>query len=195
MKELWFKPDFASNSITTREKLRIQLWRCVDALLFKTSLKALSRWRVFLLRMFGAKIGKGCYISPKCTITMPWNLSMGKVSAIDDHAFIKSSVKVSIGDYVSMAAFVHIVPDGHDVRARNFAWQAAPITIGHGAFIGADSYIGKGVTIGQMAVVGARSLVLRDIPENTIAYGSPCEPRAERLPREVYERYRYHHAQ
>ena len=195
MKELWFKRDVSTQGLTVRDKLKIQLWRCVDALFFKTSLKALSVWRVFLLRLFGAKIGKGCYVSPKCTVTMPWNLVMGNFVSMDDYVFIKSSVRVSIGDYVSLSVFVHIVPGGHDVRARSFAYRGVPVAIGNGAFIGADAYIGRGVTIGQMAVVGARSLVLKDIPENSIAYGSPCVARAERIPDGVYKAYRYDYAE
>ncbi len=77
------------------------------------------------------------------------------------------------------------------MRTRNLASDLLPVHIGNGAFVGADSYIGKGVSIGQMAVIGARSLVLKDVPENSIAFGSPCVVKSERLPREVYEKYRY----
>lgn len=195
MKELWFKPDGKTHNTDKAYKIKLQLWRCIDTLLFKTSLNVLSCWRIFLLRMFGAKIGKGCYISPRCTIFIPWNIEIGNFVSIDDYAYIKPRTKITIGDYVSIANFVHIIPGGHDVRSRNLASDLKPVTIGNGAFIGADAYIGKGVTIGQMAVIGARSLVLKDIPENTIAYGSPCEPHSERLPREMYERYRYHYEQ
>lgn len=191
MKSLWFERDASTQDLPNSKKIKLQVWRCVDSLLFKTSLNPLSCWRVFLLRAFGAKIGKGCYISPKARIYMPWNLTMGNVSSIDDYAFIKDSVNVVIGDYVSISNFVHVFTGGHDVKERNFASQRKPVIIGNGAFIGADSYIGKGVNIGQMAVIGSRSLVLKDIPENSIAFGSPCVVKAERLPREVYEKYRY----
>lgn len=126
---------------------------------------------------------------------MPWNLTMGNVSSIDDYVFIKDSVNVVIGDYVSISNFVHVFTGGHDVKERNFASQRKPVIIGNGAFIGADSYIGKGVNIGQMAVIGARSFVLKDVPENCIAFGSPCVVKSERLPREVYEKYRYDYAE
>lgn len=195
MKELWFKRDYTTQRLTVCDKIKFQLWRCVDALFFKTSLKVLSCWRVFLLRLFGAEIGKGCYISPKCTIYMPWKVKIGNYVSVDDYVFIKPGVGVRIDDYVSISVFVHIVTDGHDVRSRNFAYISDAVHIGNGAFIGADSYIGKGVSIGQMAVIGARSFVLKDIPENSIAFGSPCVVKSERLPREVYEKYRYDYAE
>lgn len=194
-KELWFKRDFKTQNVTKGYKIKLLIWRCVDTLLFKTSLNSFSEWRVFLLRCFGAKIGKGCYISPKCTIFIPWNIKIGNFVSIDDYAYIKPRTKIYIGDYVSIANFVHIIPGGHNVRARNFASDLAPIYIGHGAFIGADSYIGKGVHIGQMAVIGARSTVLKDIPENVIAFGSPCQIKGERIPAEEYKQYRYHYTE
>lgn len=192
-KELWFKRDSKTQNVTRSYKIRLQIWRCVDSLFFKTSLNVLSSWRVMLLRLFGAKIGKGCYISPKCTIFIPWNVEIGNFVSIDDYAYIKPRAKITIGDYVSISNFVRIIPGGHDVRARNLASDLKPVAIGNGAFIGADTYIGKGVTIGQMAVVGARSTVLKDVPENVIAFGSPCQVKGERIPPEDYANYRYNY--
>lgn len=190
-KELWYQRNKMTENFTRNEKIKLQIWRCVDALLFKTSLKILSKWRIFLLRLFGAQIGKGCYVSPKATIYIPWNFEMGNFCSIDDYAFIKPRVKIKIGDYVSISTFVHIIPGGHNVRTRGFESDLAPIVIGNGAFIGSDSYISKGVNIGQMAVIGARSTVLKDIPENCIAFGSPCQVKSERIPQEEYKKYRY----
>lgn len=192
-KELWIQRSYRTQNITKKEKIKLQIWRCVDTLFFKTSLNILSCWRVFLLKLFGAKIGKGCYISPKCTIFKPWNIEIGNYSSIDDYVYIKPSVKIQIGDYVSIANFVHIIPGGHNVRVRDFAFDSSPITIGNGVFIGADTYISKGVNIGQMTVIGARSVVLKDIPENTIAYGSPCQVKSERIPHDEYIKYRYNY--
>lgn len=192
-KELWFQPDQKSQNLTTSIKIKLQIWRCIDTLFFKTSLNTFSLWRVFLLRIFGAKIGKGCYISPKAQILYPWNLTIGNYTSIDDYVFIKATISTTIGDYVSLSNFVHIIPGGHNVRARNFASERKAISIGNGVFIGADSYIGKGVTIGQMAVIGARSVVLKDIPENTIAFGLPCKVMSERISKTEYQEYRYHY--
>lgn len=124
---------------------------------------------------------------------MPWNLEVGNFSSIDDYVFIKSTTKVIIEDYVSIAIFVHIVPDGHNVRSRYFDSERAAIKMGNGVFIGADTYISKGVTIGQMSVIGAKSVVLKDIPENSIAFGTPCQVKSERIPIEEYKKYRYHY--
>ena len=192
-KDLWFVRDAKTQNMTRSYKVKLLVWRCVDTLLFKTSLKPLTCWRVFLLKCFGAKIGRGCYISPKSTIYIPWNIEIGNFVSIDDYAYIMPHTKIYIGDYVSISSFVHIIPAGHDVRSRNFALDVTSTHIGNGVFIGADSYIGKGVTIGQMAVIGTRSVVLKDVPENTIAFGAPCQVRGERIPEEEYKKYRYNY--
>ena len=119
-KELWFKRDALTQNVTKGYKIKLLIWRCVDTLLFKTSLNPLSSWRIFLLRSFGAKVGRGCYISPKCTIFIPWNIEIGNFVSIDDYAYIKPRTKIIIGDYVSIANFVHIIPGGHNIRERNF---------------------------------------------------------------------------
>lgn len=192
-KELWYQRDIGTQNISRKEKLKLLVWRCVDTLFFQFSLNPFSWWRIFLLRIFGAEIGKGCYISPKARIFIPWNLTIGNYSSIDDYVFIKSTIDVTIGDYVSISNFTHIIPGGHNVKKRNFASERQTIHIGHSAFIGADTYIGKGVTIGQFSVIGARSVVLKDVPENSIAFGFPCQVKGERIPEEEYKKYRYHY--
>ena len=192
-KELWHQPNYTTSNTSLKYKIKLQLWRIVDPLLFKTSLHPFNGWRCFLLRLFGAKIGKGCYISPKSDIFLPWNLEIGNFVSIDDHAYIKPRTKITIGDYVSIATFVHIIPGGHNVRSRHFDSDLAPVVIEHSAFIGADTFISKGVTIGQFSVIGARSTVMKSIPENSIAFGNPCKVQCERIPQEEYEKYRYHY--
>lgn len=192
-KELWYKRDIETQNFSRKEKLKLQLWRCIDTLMFQTSLNLLSCWRVFLLKCFGAKIGEKCYISPKARIFIPWHLKVGNCSSIDDYVFIKSTIDVVIDDYVSISNFVHIFPGGHNVRKRNFSSERETVHICNGAFIGADTYIGKGVTIGQMAVIGAKSVVLKDVPENVIAFGFPCQVRDVRIPKEEYQNFRYNY--
>lgn len=187
-KELYFQP---AKGESKKNKIKIRLWRIVDALFYQTSLVDFTRWRVFLLRLFGAKIGRGVYLSPKSKILIPWNVEIGNYSSLDDYAFLRSTGKIIIGDYVSIAMYAHIVPGGHNIRSRQFENNATFVKIGNGCFIGADSFVGRSVTIGQFSVVGARSVVLKDVPENSVAIGYPAKVQGERIPREEYEKYRY----
>lgn len=189
-KELWFQPGHGS-ALSSKEKLKLLIWRSVDFLFFQPSLTIFSSWRVFLLRLFGAKIGKGCYISPKARILVPWKVVMGNYVSIDDFAYLRSTGLIEIGDYVSIAMYAHIVPGGHDIRSRGFENNATFVKIENGAFLGADSFVGRGVTIGQFSVLGSRAAAYKDIPENSVAVGMPAKVVGERIPAELYQQYRY----
>ncbi len=188
-KELWFLPP--NKTLSFRKKLKIQLWRFTNVLLFQPSWHLLSGWRIFLLRIFGAKIGKGCFISPKVIIHHPWNLEVGNYSAIDDYTCIKNDGKVSIGDFCSLARYIHIYAGSHDVKSRSFMAIPLQVNIKDGCFIASGVTIAGGVTIGTMSVVYANSFVVRNLPDNMICIGYPCKPINKRLNDEEFKRYRY----
>lgn len=190
-KELWFQMDEESTVGTYKDKIKDALWRIVEDTIFRHSFKCISCWRVMLLKLFGAKIGKRCYISNRAIFVKPWNLVMGNHSSIDDYVFIQNAADITFGNYVSVAKYVKFVTDGHDLTARTFKWIGSPIKIENGVFIGLGSYISKNVKIGQMAAIGANSFVLKDIPENTIAWGNPAMAHKQRLPEEEYMKYKY----
>lgn len=189
-KELWFKPGLGS-AFSRGEKIKLLIWRMVDFWLFQPSLTIFSPWRVFLLRLFGARIGRGCYISPKAKILVPWNFQMGNFSSLDDYAYMRTTGRISIGDYVSIGMYVHIVPGGHDIRSRGFENNATFVKIEDGVFLGADSFVGRGVTIGKFSVLGSRAAAYKDIPENSVAVGMPAKVIGERIPHDEYIKYRY----
>lgn len=191
-KELWFKQSHGGDRA---QKLKLLLWRIVYHLFFTHSLTIFSNWRVFLLRLFGAKIGKGCYIAPRVVIYMPWNVEIGNVTSIDDYCNLRSTGKIIIGDYVSLGIGVHILPGGHDIRSRGFENNATFVKIENGCFLGAQSFVGRGVTIGQFSVLGARAVTYKDIPENSIAVGFPAKVISERIPQKEYIKYRFNYQQ
>ena len=84
-----------------------------------------------------------------------------------------------------------MVSEGHNVRSRYFEGVDRPIQIGRSCFIGGDAYIARGVHIGAFSVVGAKSVVWHDVPENTIAYGNPCDNRDTRISECVFHEYNY----
>lgn len=189
-KELWYKRN--KRTTDSANKWKFHLWKFVDAYFFKTSLNCLSCWRIFLLKLFGAKIGKGCYISPRVTITRPWEFEMGNISSIDDCCYIIPPVK--IGDYVSIGNNTHIIAGGHDLWSRGFEVELSTIKIGNGAFIGADVFISQGCEIGQMTIIGAKTHIISNIPENTIVVSRPSKYiKCRRLTEEEYKKYRYHY--
>lgn len=86
---------------------------------------------------------------------------------------------VRIGDHTAISAGVHIYTHDTVMGALTMGRSpraTGPVSIGRGSYIGAQSVVVRGVTIGDRVVIGANSLVNRDIPSDTIAVGSPCRP-------------------
>ncbi len=175
---MWLKPS--QSALTTKIKIKLALWLFIQNTLFRFTPHKLNKFRLWLLKIFGADIQMSCFVHPQATIYMPWNLSMGNNSAIDFGALIYSLDKVIIGDFVSISYKVNINTGSHDHSDPEFALITKPVRIESGAFIGTESYVAPGVTIGQMAVIGARSVVTKDMPSDMICFGHPCKPYKKR---------------
>lgn len=187
-KPLWMISNPRANG-AYNHRVKSQLWKIVKMYFFKITPYQFSSLRVWILRRFGAKIGKGCYIAPTVDFTRPWYLEIGDNVSIDDFSCIDPPVIIESNTAIAKRCL--IISDGHDVRSRGFDYYENPIRIGASVFIGAGSFIGNGVRIGQFACIGARSTVLKDVPENTIAFGNPCSVHSERIPELEYKKYRF----
>jgi putative colanic acid biosynthesis acetyltransferase WcaF len=189
-KELWWQYDVTSRGKEySNHRLRWFVWKYFGRYVFKMLIGPLNGPRVCLLRLFGAKIGRGNYISNHAIIVYPAALSLGRENAIDDYVYFNADT--IIGNRCQLSSFVKIISGGHDVRSRHFEYQLRPVCIGDSVFVGANSTIIGGVRIGDFAAVGANSFVLNDICENTISYGSPCKEHSTRIPWEQYSNYSF----
>lgn len=112
-------------------------------------------------------------------------VSVGSHTWVGPHTVLDGSGGLSIGSHCSISAGVQIYT--HDTVSRSLSGGVAPIEyaptkIGSRCYIGPNAVIAKGVTIGDGVVIGANSLVLCDIPENSRAYGTPCRVIRSALP-------------
>ena len=159
-----------------RSKVTVQLWWLVQATLFGLSPQFMFGFRRFLLRLFGAKIGKGVLVRPTARITYPWFLEIGDHSWVGDETVIYNLAKVRLGSHVALAHGVYLCTGLHDISKVTFDIDAKPIHIEDEAWLANDCFISPGVTIGRGAVIGARSTVLQDMPEGMVCVGYPCKP-------------------
>lgn len=163
-----------------RSAFSVQLWWLVQASLFAWSPQFMYRFRVFLLRCFGARIGRHCLIRPTARVTYPWFIDLGDNVWIGDDVVLYSLGRISLGDNVVVSQRSYICAGDHDYKRVSFPIRARPVVIEAEAWIATDVFVGPGRTIGRGAVVGARSSVFRDVPAGYVCCGSPCEPVAKR---------------
>ena len=132
-------------------------------------------WRTFLLRLFGAKIGKRVHIDPSARIFLPWKLVLGDDISIGYNAIIYNLGLVTIGDRATISQRAHICAGTHNYRDPSLKLLSQPISIGKQAWICADAFIGPNITIGDSAIVGAASVVVKDVPSQKIFAGNPAK--------------------
>lgn len=169
-----FPPGTVAAYFSTGEKLRRALWYAVDATLFRCSLRRMDRWRAFLLRRFGARIGRRCLIRRTVRVEVPWNLTVGDDALLGEHVLVYSLGPITIGDRAMVSQHAHLCAGSHDHRSSAMTLLRIPITIAADCWIAADAFIGPGVTIGEGTVVGARSAVFKDLPAWKICFGHPA---------------------
>ncbi|HEY1023095.1 MAG TPA: WcaF family extracellular polysaccharide biosynthesis acetyltransferase [Flavisolibacter sp.] len=155
-------------------------WQLVYQLFFRLSPRPFHRWRSFLLRCFGATIGRGVHIYPGVKIWAPWNLVVGDESGIASGATIYSQGKISIGRRTVISQGAHLVAGTHDYTHPGFPLITFPITIRDHVWVAAEAFIHPGVTIEEGAVIGARSVVTKDMPAWMVCAGHPCVPLKQR---------------
>ncbi|OUC12599.1 MAG: colanic acid biosynthesis acetyltransferase WcaF [Alkalinema sp. CACIAM 70d] len=159
----------------------ILLWWLVQAIAFPLSLHSASGFRCWVLRCFGAKIGKGVLVRPTARFTYPWKVEIGDYSWIGDDVVLYSLDTIRVGNHCVISQKSYLCTGSHDMTDRSFGLQTAEITIGNGSWIAGDCFIAPGVTIGANTVVGARSNVFTSLPSQQVCWGSPCRPRYRRV--------------
>ncbi len=169
--------DVAANRASRRysmsENLRRVAWACAQPL-FRWSPRPLFGWRRFLLRLFGARIGRHVHVYASARVTMPWNLEVGDWSAIGEDVLVYDLGPVTIGARVTVSHGAHLCAGTHDHRDPAMPLLKPPIAIGDQAWICADAFVGPGVTVGEGAVVGARAVATRPVAPWTIVAGNPA---------------------
>lgn len=129
--------------------------------------------------LFGA-IGRDCEVRPPIRVDCGYNIRLGERVFVNYGAVLLDIAAITIGDDTLIGPNVQLLTPTHplDARLRRQKWEAAePITIGPNAWLGGGVIVCPGVSIGANTVVGAGSVVTRDLPPDTVAVGNPARPR------------------
>lgn len=154
--------------------LKVQLWWLVEATLFRGSPQFAYGWRRWLLRRFGAHVGRDVLVRPSVRVTYPWKVRIGDRSWIGDDVVLYSLGPITIGSDAVVSQRSYVCAADHDHRDPSFPIRERPITIEDEAWVAADVFVGPGVRIGRACVIGARSSVFSDLPADAMCMGYPA---------------------
>lgn len=177
---------YTAASFSFSNRARRQLWNCAWFFLFRPSPRPLHKWRAFLLKLFGARLGTNVHVYPATKIWAPWNLILGNHVGIADGVTIYNMDIIKIGCYSVISQGAHLCGGSHDYNSPNFQLYAKPIILGEHVWVCAEAFVSLGVTIPDGVVIGARSLVTRSIMEPwTVHAGHPAKQIGQRKRREL----------
>ena len=160
------------------------LWFFVNSLFFINSLNPVSSIKVRLLRMFGAKIGKGVTIKPGVNIKYPWKLTVGDYTWIGERVWIDCLDTVTIGSNCCLSQGALLLNGNHNYKKTTFDLMISPITIEDGVWIGAQSIVTGGVTCKSHSVLTVQSVASSDMEAYGIYRGNPAVKVKDRVIRE-----------
>lgn len=149
-------------------------WYLVRWWFFLTAFPWPSGLRVRLLRMFGARIGRGVVVRGGVNVSFPWRLTVGDFVWIGEDAGILSLAAVTLESNVCVSQRAYLCTGSHDFRRAEFPLVTRPITVRSGSWVAAGAFVGPGVEVGAGALVGAGSVVLADVPPGCLVRGNPA---------------------
>ena len=162
-------------------RLKQVVWYLVNIIFFKNPLNMFSSVKVALLRMFGARLGKGVLIKPAVNIKYPWKLQIGDYSWIGEEVWIDNLSEVIIGKNVVLSQGSLLLTGSHDHTRTSFDFLSHPIILEDGAWIGAKAVVAGGVTCRTHCILGIGAVAERELEPYTIYKGNPAIPVLKRV--------------
>lgn len=163
----WYHPG--------RHKIIQILWFFSNALVLKSSWFPVSGCKVFLLRLFGARVGKGVNIKPSVNIKYPWRLTIGDYAWIGENVWIDNLDQVTIGTNCCVSQGALLLCGNHDYRSEHFDLRTGAITLEEEVWIGANATVCPGVTCHYRSILTVGSVATRNLEAHTIYQGNPAK--------------------
>jgi putative colanic acid biosynthesis acetyltransferase WcaF len=161
--------------------LKRTLWYFVNALFFLNPAFPFRSPKPGLLRLFGARVGKGVVIHPGVNIKFPWKLTIGDHCWIGQRAWLDNLDQLTIGDNVVISQGAMIIQGSHDYKKIDYPTYSKPVVLMEGSWVGAGAIVTLGVKLGSHAVLAVGSVATKDLEPYTIYQGNPAQPLRERV--------------
>lgn len=162
----WYSPG---RSVPVRA-----FWYLTNGLFFKSSFPFYGTKR-FLLRLFGAKVGRGLIIKPHVSIKYPWKLQIGDHVWIGEEVWIDNLANVSLGSNSCLSQGALLICGNHNYKKSSFDLVVRDIVIEEGAWIGAKAIVCPGVKAGAHSLLTVGSVATTALDPYWIYQGNPAE--------------------
>ncbi len=157
------------------------IWFFVNAVVFQSRLLPFYGLKRFLLRLFGAKIGKNVVIKPSVNIKYPWFLNIGENSWIGEGVWIDNLRQVNIGANCCISQGALLLCGNHDFTSSSFNLIAKEITLEEGVWVGAKAIVSAGVTCCSHSVLAIGSSTSADLDPYSVYRGNPAVKVKDRI--------------
>jgi putative colanic acid biosynthesis acetyltransferase WcaF len=169
--------DLFDKSSLDRGRPRVveALWVLTRCFFFVTPLPWPDAMKRSLLRLFGARVGRGVIIRPGVYVHFPWRLAVGDHCWIGEGCQLLNIAPITFDDHVALGHQVYLAAGSHDIRSATMSGKYEPIRVKTGSWIASRAFIGPGVTVHERVVVGAAAVVMRDVGPDVVVAGNPAK--------------------
>lgn len=157
------------------------LWYFINIIILLNPFNPFSNIKIYILRLFGAKIGKGVVIKPSINIKYPWKLNIGNHVWIGENVWIDNLAEVSIADNVCISQGAMLLTGNHNYKLSTFDLIIGEIVLEEGVWIGAKSVVCPGVKCASHSVLTVGSIATKNLEPYTIYQGNPAIKLKERF--------------
>jgi putative colanic acid biosynthesis acetyltransferase WcaF len=149
-------------------------WFLVNVCVMQNRMNPFSGLRVFVLKIFGAKVGRGVVIKPNVNIKYPWKLEIGNNVWIGEKVWIDNLGEVKIGDNVCLSQGAMLLCGSHNYKKVEFDLIVGDINLEEGVWIGAHSVVCPGVSCKSHSILSVNSVAVKTLEAYTIYQGNPA---------------------
>lgn len=161
--------------------LKVVAWHFLNYGIMNSAFPWPYSFKAALLRMFGAKVGKGLVIKQKVRIKNPWRLTIGDDCWIGESVWIDNLEDVVLGDNVCVSQGALLLTGNHDYKKSDFPYRLGKIIIEDGVWIGAQSVVCPGVVCRTHAILTVSSVATKELEAWSIYTGNPAVAVRERV--------------
>lgn len=166
--------QYDNSSYNPGSKLKKALWYFVNICVFKTGIPFTSGFKIKMLKLFGAQVGKGIVIKPNVNIKYPWFLTLGDNCWIGEEVWIDNLVQVTIGNDVCLSQGAYLLTGSHNYKQEAFDLITKPIVLEEGVWIGAKATVSPGINCKSHSILTVGSVATKDLDAYGIYQGNPA---------------------